>query len=198
MVSKGKATRDQILRQATDLASVGGLEGLTIGALASHTGMSKSGLFAHFGSKEALQVAVLEAVRSEFIFKVVSPARRFSGRRRIETLFGNWLAWASTNGYVGGCPFIAAAVEWDDREGPVRDAVYDALRLYQSYLARAAQQAIDAGEFRGDLDPDQFAYDLYAIELGFHNGYRLMRQSDAGAWTRAAFVRLVTDAAARH
>jgi AcrR family transcriptional regulator len=198
MMSKGKATRDQILRQATDLASVGGLEGLTIGALASHSGMSKSGLFAHFGSKEALQLAVLEAVRTEFVFEVVAPARKFTGRKRLEALSENWLAWASTNGYVGGCPFVAAAVEWDDREGPVRDAVQDALALWQSYLSRAAQQAIDAGEFRTDLDPAQFAFDAYAIELGFHNGHRLMGQTDAAKWTRAAFVRLITDALAPH
>jgi AcrR family transcriptional regulator len=198
MVRKGKTTRDQILRAATDLASVEGLEGLTIGALAAHTGMSKSGLFAHFGSKEALQLSVLESVRTEFILSVVVPARKFSGRQRLEALFENWLAWASTNGYKGGCPFVASAVEWDDREGPIRDAVYDALELWQGYLARAAQQAIDAGEFRADLDPAQLAFDVYAIELGFHNGFRLMGQSDAAVWTRAAFVRLVTDASAPH
>lgn len=198
MVKKGKATRDQILREATDLASVEGLEGLTIGALAFHTGMSKSGLFAHFGSKEALQLAVLEAVRTEFIVTVVAPARKHTGRARVEALFENWLAWASTNGYKGGCPFVAAAVEWDDRDGPIRDAVHDALALWQSYLARAAQQAIDAGEFRVDLDPAQFAFDVYAIELGFHNGHRLMGQKNAARWTRDAYARLIADASVRH
>ena len=93
---------------------------------------------------------------------------------------------------------MAAAVEWDDREGPVRDAVHDALALWQGYLARAAQWAVDAGEFRDDLDPAQVAYDVYATELGFHNGFRLMGQTDAERWTRVAFVRLVTDASSVH
>ncbi len=198
MASKGKATRDQILRQATDLASVDGLEGLTIGALASRTGMSKSGLFAHFGSKEALQLAVLETVGADFMGAVVSPARKFSGRARLEALFDNWLGWTSTNGRPGGCPFVAAAVEWDDKEGPVREALLDGLGLWQSYMARAAQQAIDGGEFRTDLDTAQFAFDVYALVLGYHNGFRLMAQTDAEAWTRAAFARLITDARARH
>lgn len=194
MISKGETTRESILRQATDVASVEGLEGLSIGGLASRTGMSKSGLFAHFGSKEALQLGVLDLVREQFIETVVLPARRYKGARRVEALFANWLAWASNNGFKGGCPYVAAAVEWDDKEGPVRDAVHDGLAMWQAYVARAAQQAIDAGEFRPDLDPKQFAHDMYAIELGFHNGYRLMRVPDVERYTTEAFRRLLADA----
>lgn len=190
---KGEATRDAILAQATELASVEGLEGLSIGALATHAGMSKSGLFAHFGSKTALQLAVIEAVREEFVRQVIEPARKYAGERRLRALADNWCDWTSTR-YRGGCPFIAAAAEFDDREGPVRDKIREILTLLHGYLAHAASKAVEAGEFRQDLDPDQFTHDFYAIVLGFNHSYRLMRDKRATRWAKAAIDRLMDDA----
>lgn len=196
-MNKGQRTRNRILDQALDLASVSGLEGLSIGTLARHTGMSKSGLFAHFGSKAALQKNVLEAAVARFIERVVEPGR--AGRRgiaRLDALFGNWLAWAEDDAHAGGCPFVAAAVEWDDREGPLRDYLVGVYEDWFNLIAGTARQAMADGDFRADLDTRQFAHDLYAICLGYHNASRLLRTPRADRYARAAYRRLVRDAGA--
>ncbi|MHA1536971.1 MAG: TetR/AcrR family transcriptional regulator [Alphaproteobacteria bacterium] len=198
-MSKGERTRKRILGQALDLASVIGLEGLSIGALASHTGMSKSGLFAHFGSKAALQCEVLEAAVAQFISRVVEPGR--TGRRgvaRLDALFGNWLAWAEEESHSGGCPFVAAASEWDDREGPVRDYLVGVYGDWFDLIEGTARQAMADGEFRGDLDVRQFAHDFYAVCLGYHNASRLLRDPQAQRYARVAYKRLVRDAGVAH
>ncbi len=196
-MSKGARTRQRILEQALDLASVRGLEGLSIGTLARHSGMSKSGLFAHFGSKAALLRDVLEAAVGQFISRVVEPGR--AGRRgvaRLDALFENWLAWAEDEAHAGGCPFVAAAAELDDREGPLRDYLVGVTKDWFDLIGGTARQAMADGAFRADLDPRQFAHDLYAVCLGYHNASRLLRDPQARRYAREAYRRLARDAGA--
>jgi len=192
---KGERTREAIVDQALDLATVRGLEALSIGALAAETGMSKSGLFAHFGSKEALQLAVLAAASARFAALVITPARdEARGLRRLIALVERWMAWANSGTLSGGCPFVAAQVEWDDRAGPVRDYLVWAQESWLGVLAAAAEKAVAQGDFRADLDPRAFAHDVYAIALGYHNAQRLLRDPNAETYARAAFRRLLKDA----
>ena len=173
---KGEATHGAILDHALDLASVHGLEGISIGALARETGLSKSGLFAHFGSKEALQLAVLEVASARFAAQVIKPSRdEARGLRRLIALVENWMNWANSETLSGGCPFVAAQVEWDDREGPVRDYLVWAQQTWLAVLGAAAEKAVAQGDFRDDLDTRAFAHDIYAIALGYHNAQRLLR-----------------------
>jgi AcrR family transcriptional regulator len=189
-MSKGERTRGAILDHALDLASVVGLEGLSIGALASHSGLSKSGLFAHFGSKEALQLATLKAASAAFIDQVMAPARsKPRGLERLRAMFENWLGWTERN--QGGCLFVTAAVELDDRDGPAREFLVGQQRSWLEALARQARYAAAGGELRADLDPEQFAFELYGLYLGYHNARRLQRDPDAGRRARAAFDTLV-------
>ncbi len=190
MVSKGEETRERILDRAMALAGIIGLEGLTIGHLARETGMSKSGLFAHFASKEELQLKVIETARQRFARDVFLPALRATrGEPRIQELFDHWLAWEKAR--VGGCPFTEASYELDDRPGPVRDALAAAQGEWVDALARAVEIAIDEGHFRDDVDPRQFACEMYGIFLAYHLYHRLLDAEDAADRARAAFDRLV-------
>jgi len=192
---KGERTKDAIISQALDLATVKGLEALSIGALASETGMSKSGLFAHFGSKEALQLAVLETASARFSEQVIQPSRAESrGILRLIALVENWLHWANSEQLSGGCPFVAAQVEWDDREGPVRDYLVWAQTSWLGVIAASAEKAVAQGDFRADLSTRGFAHDVYAIALGYHNAQRLLRDPNGEAYARDAFRRLLQDA----
>jgi AcrR family transcriptional regulator len=194
-MSKGSDTRQTILREAGNLASINGLSGVTIGALASHTGMSKSGLFRHFGSKDELQVATLKATIDRFIETVVRPALHTPrGLPRVRVLFERWLAWATGAGLPGGCLFIAASVELDDHPGQARDYLVETQHDWLELLATCGRKAVETGEFRTDLDCDQFAHEFNSILLGFHQAHRLLR--DPGAAVRASrqFDRLVEDA----
>jgi len=189
---KGELTREAILDRAVDLASVTGLEGLSIGTLAQETGLSKSGLFAHFGSKERLQVEILDAAAERFLDTVVRPARQAPhGEARIRALFDNWLAWASVQNVRGGCLFVAACFEFDDRPGPVQEHIVYLQRGWLDILARAVNKAVAAGDFRPGTDARQFAHDLYAIALGYHHAKRLLREPDAEARARSAFEALL-------
>jgi AcrR family transcriptional regulator len=195
-MTKGDETRSVILRQALDLSSEVGLEGLTVGALAKQVGMSKSGLYAHFESKEDLQSQVLDAAAALFVDVVVSKAlTRPRGLPRVEALFQNWLGW-TTEKLSGGCPFIAAATEYDDRPGPVRDTLVGHLLDVIGTIARAAQISVDEGHFRADLDVDQFAFEFWAILLAYHHFCRLMRQDDARKRAKRAFAALIRNAGA--
>jgi AcrR family transcriptional regulator len=192
---KGKRTREAIVDQALDLATVRGLEALSIGTLAAETGMSKSGLFAHFGSKEALQLAVLEVASARFAAQVIKPSRdEARGLRRLIVLVENWMAWANSETLSGGCPFVAAQVEWDDREGPVRDYLVWAQQTWLGVLAAAAEKTVAQGDFRDNLDTRAFAHDIYAIALGYHNAQRLLRDPNGEKYARDAFRRLLKDA----
>lgn len=162
------------------MASQVGLEGLSIGTLAKAVGLSKSGLFAHFNSLENLQIAVLERASSQFIDRVIVPAlRQPRGEPRLHTLFENWLAWEKAEIIPGGCPFIAASTEYDDRPGVVRDYLVQAQKDLISAIATAARIAVEEKHFRADLDTTQFAFDFYGIVLAFHHFGRLLNDANA-------------------
>ena len=196
-MSKGDTTRERILERASRLASRDGLEGISIGGLASELGLSKSGLFAHFGSKEELQLEILKATGQRFEAQVIRPALKAArGEPRVRQLFDNWLQWIQDDSSLGGCVFLAAATELDDREGRPRDLLVDLQRQLQDTLARAARTAVEAGHFRADLDCPQFAFELFSLLLGHSHFRRLLRDPRTDSRTRAAFARLLDSARA--
>ncbi len=195
--TKGEATREAILAHALGLATRIGFEGLTIGRLAEALQMSKSGLFAHFRSKEGLQLEILRFAGARMVETVVKPAFAVErGEPRVRALFDRWLAWEQSPDLPGGCPFMAASFELDDRPGPVRDFVVQNLRDWIDTLGGAARIAVQEGHFRADLDCDQFAYDCQGIGLSFVHASRLMRDPRARSRATAAFETLVRAARA--
>jgi AcrR family transcriptional regulator len=193
-VSKGEATRGVILDEAGQLARRVGLGGLTIGSLATQTGMSKSGLFAHFGSKESLQIQVVEHSSERFVDEVIRPALKAPrGVPRVRDLFERWLAWDSVE---GGCPLVAASFELDDQPGPVREHLVRVQRDWADTLATVFTSGIGEGHFRPDADPRQFAQDLQGVMLAYHMASRLLADGDAAARARRALDTLLATAAA--
>jgi AcrR family transcriptional regulator len=193
-VSKGEATRGIILDEAGQLARRVGLGGLTIGSLATQTGMSKSGLFAHFGSKESLQIQVIEHSSERFVDEVIRPALKAPrGVPRVRDLFERWLAWDSVE---GGCPLVAASFELDDQPGPVREHLVRVQRDWADTLATVFTSGIGEGHFRPDADPRQFAQDLQGVMLSYHMASRLLADGDAAARARRALDTLLATAAA--
>ncbi|HUO86105.1 MAG TPA: TetR/AcrR family transcriptional regulator [Thermoanaerobaculia bacterium] len=192
-MSKGDDTKATILRRAVADASRFGLAGLTIGNLARGVGLSKSGLFAHFGSKDDLELQVLETGVELFVARVMAPAfKARRGRPRIDALFEGWLAWESHPELPGGCLFVALANELDDRPGALRDRLVAYQRDWIGAIATAARIAVDEGHFRADLDCEQFAYDFYSIELAYHHFKRLLRDADSERRARTAYAELLT------
>lgn len=191
-MAKGEATREAILERALSMATQTGLEGLTMGSLAKEVGFSKSGLFAHFQSKEQLQLDVLETAVARFIETVMAPAlRERRGEPRVRALFDRWLEWEDAPFLPGGCPFVSFATELDDRPGPVRDRLVGYQRDWLQALATAARIAVDEQHFRSDLDSAQFAFSLYSIILSYHYYSRLLRDPAAEALARRAFETLL-------
>lgn len=192
-VSKGEETRRGALSAALELASREGLAGVTIGRLAEHVGLSKSGLFAHFHSKESLDVEILREAIDRFTTHVVVPALKARrGEARVAALFEGWLRWPSN--FSGGCIFVAAAVELDDQPGPVREVLVSSQRDWVDTLATAVRIAVEEGQFRPDLDVRQVAHELYCLGLGHHMESRLLRDPEGGARTRVTFQRLLDNA----
>lgn len=188
-MSKGEETRQAILSRAFELATVVGVSGLSIGRLAEETGLSKSGLFAHFGSKEALEVAVVEEASRQFVQEVMVPAlRQPRGEPRLRALFDRWVAWGQR---PGGCFFVSASTELDDRPGPPHDALVRALKDWVDELAKAVRIAVSEGHFRADVDPDQVAFELYSVMLGMHTFYRFLRDPVSLDRARTSFERLL-------
>lgn len=191
-MGKGEQTRDAILERAIRLASQVGLEGLTIGRLAGALDLSKSGLFAHFASKEALQVQTLERAGEQFVEVVVRPAlAEPRGEPRLRALFERWLRWPELVPQPGGCLFVQAAAELDDRPGPARDLLVALQREWLAALATAVRSARAEGHFRRDVDPEQVAFELLGIMLSTHHAARLLRDPKAAARARRAFERLL-------
>jgi AcrR family transcriptional regulator len=192
---KGEQTRAAILDEALALASRFGLEGLSIGSLATALGMSKSGLFAHFGSKEHLQLRTLERVQARFERAVFQPALAHAvGLPRLRAVFENWLAWLERKKEVpGGCTILAAAAEYDDRPGPVRDQLLAGQRELRGAVAKAVRGAIEARHLARGADPWQMTFEIFGIVLAAHHEQRLLGDARAGARARAAFERLVAD-----
>jgi AcrR family transcriptional regulator len=193
--TKGDATRKRILDHALQLAGRHGLMGLTIGELAADLQLSKSGLFAHFKSKERLQLDVLDAAAAHFAEHVLVPAiARPRGLERLRAMFENWLAWIHSNQPSSGCIFIAGAMEWDDREGPVRDALVHWFDELHRVMERAVRLCVEAGQLPADLDTSAFAYDMHGVAMKFHLDLRLMRSPVALERARSAFDRLLSRA----
>ena len=194
-LTKGEQTRAAILDEALKVASKLGLEGLTIGGLADATGMSKSGLFAHFGSREDLQLAVLEHAAQRYGETVLMPALKIErGLPRLRAMFAHWLDWTLASGLPGGCIMIAAAAEYDDRPGPIRDAVIANQHRGNAVTRKAVRLAIEEGHLRADTDPEQIAFELLGIVLASHNHRRLLGDKEARKRALTAFEQLV----ARH
>ncbi len=197
MVGKGEQTRATILDEALAQASRRGFESLTIGGLAEATGMSKSGLFAHFGSREDLQVAAIEAAAARFTEMVFLPALKAKrGMPRLRALFDHWMDWTERAGLSHGCPMQAAAIEFDDRPGAVRDAVVEHFARLEREVTRAVELAVSQGHFRADLDVPQFVFELMGIVFACQHGARLFDPHRARARARDAFERLAASAAA--
>jgi AcrR family transcriptional regulator len=195
--SKGEQTREAILEAALTLASQVGLEGLTIGRLAGSLDLSKSGLFAHFRSKEALQVQTLDRAAARFEEVVVRPALRAArGEPRLRALFENWLRWPKLVPQPGGCIFVAAAIELDDRPGAARDRLVRLQRDWLDVIAGAVRLSVQEGHFHRQVDPRQFAFELYGIMLVCHHFGRLLRDPGAPDRARDAFEALVARARA--
>lgn len=177
---RGEETRLKILRTAIDLASAEGLEPLSIARLAEATGLSKAGLYGHFGSKEDLQVAVVNAAGEDFTANVVVPARTAErGLDKLLELLFDWMDYTRSRDLRGGCFFAAAAAEFDDRPGPVRDAVAALSESWIHILEREVRAAIRADEVHDDTDPMQMAFELHALPLGANWGRRLFHWEDA-------------------
>ena len=185
--TKGERTRATILDEALRIVSKAGLDGLTIGTLADATGMSKSGLFAHFGSREDLLLAVLAHGQAEFTEVVFQPAMaKPRGLPRLRAMFVNWLDWTESAELPGGCPMIGGASEYDDKPGPVRDLLAGGQRAWIETLKRAVRQAVEEDQLARDTDPEQIAFEIFGIALVVHHhrrllGYRKARERALGA-----------------
>lgn len=189
---KGEETRAQILEAAVQQASEGGFESITIGSLAGRTGLSKSGLFAHFGSRTDLQIAALDEAARRFTQAVFLPALKAPrGLKRLQSLFEHWITWPEHAHLSGSCPMQAASAEYDDQPGPMRDAVADRQRHLAGELAKAVQLAIDSGELRADADPRQFVFEMFGLVLAYYHTQRLLGDGGASARALAGFRRLV-------
>jgi len=190
-MSKGNKTRAAILDHAGELATAVGLEGVTIGRLADDLSLSKSGLFAHFRSKEELQMQTIEHQRERFVNAVVRPVLSTpGGEARVRALFEQWMTWRKMN--PGGCFFTAASFELDDRPGRPRDRLAQLQGEWLQSIAKVAESAVKRGEFRADTDPAQWASECYGIMLSYHLAEQLLKDSGAEARARRSFEDLVT------
>lgn len=185
-------TRQRILHSGLDLMSEAGLSGVTLGLLAEQTGISKSGLFAHFRSKEELQIALLRQMAETATAHVVLPALAApEGLPRLEALVGRWLGWTREAGLRGGCPIAAALFELDDVEGAVRDQALAMEGEWRGLLTGLVQAAAGLGHLRHDLDADQFVWELCGIYLSHHASYRFVRDPKADVRAATAFQALI-------
>jgi AcrR family transcriptional regulator len=196
LLAKGRQTRAAILDAALALASHNGLEGLSIGALADAMQMSKSGVFAHFGSREELQISVIRDYHDRFEAEVFAPAMvQPRGLPRLTELFERWVQRVSVE-IDSGCIYISGAVEFDDRPGPVRDALADMVRTWQAALERAIRIAVDCGHLRADCDTQQMLFEIHGLILALHHDARFLRLPGALDRARTGFARVVRDSAA--
>ena len=189
--SKGQQTHATILDAALGLAAHMGLEGLSIGALAELTGMSKSGVFAHFGSREELQIAVVREYHARFEAEVFAPAMdQPRGLPRLRALIERWLKRVSHE-IDSGCIYISGAVEFDDRPGPVRDALAQMVQTWRRALQRALEQAVQVGHLRADTDVQQMLFEIHGLILALHHDARFLRTPGAIDRARAGFERIL-------
>lgn len=172
--------------------SQSGLAGVTLGVLAEQVGMSKSGLFAHFRSKEDVQIELLSHMAEFATTRVVEPSMTADeGLPRLQALVRNWFGWAQRAGLPGGCPVAAGLFEFDDVEGRVRNKILEMEAEWRGLLTELVQRAVELGHFRHDLDVEQFVWELCGIYLGHHAAHRFLRAGDADARAQTAFEALV-------
>ena len=183
---RGNATRESILQAAADIASIQGLDGLTIGRLATELGMSKSGLFAHFGSKEELQLATIDAARRRFVDHVIRPSRGLPrGRARLEAMLDDLLGYYRAETFPGGCFFHNVKAEFDSRpDTAVRAVMAEEVRQFMAFLEREVRKTQDAGELDPSLDPAQIAFELDALGSAANSHFQILR--DPAVFDRAA------------
>jgi AcrR family transcriptional regulator len=187
--ARGLRTRSAILRRAVDIASAEGLEGLTVGRLADELGMSKSGLFAHFGSKEELQLATVEMARQIFIDQITRPALSApKGMPRLWSIIDRWLAHIERGIFKGGCFFTAASFEFDSRRGPVRDRIAEIMREWLNVLMRALEQAQAAGHMKPNVDPAYLAFEIQSLAIGGHWANQLLDDHQSYSRSRAVML----------
>jgi AcrR family transcriptional regulator len=195
-LQKGLQTRAMILEAALALAANKGLEGLSIGLLAEVTGMSKSGVFAHFGSREELQISVIREYHVKFEEEVFLPAvREARGLPRLRALFERWVRRVSFE-IDSGCIYISGAVEFDDRPGPVRDALATMVQTWQDALTRSIQLAIDEGQLSSGIDARQLMFEIHGLILALHHDARFLRNPGSVERARRGFERVLAHALA--
>jgi AcrR family transcriptional regulator len=195
--TKGETTRALILEAAVQQASEGGFESITIGTLAERTKLSKSGLFAHFGSRQELQIAAMDEAGRRFTEAVFLPALKAPrGLKRMRALFEGWVRWPEMARLSGSCPLYAAAAEYDDKPGSMRDAVVERQALLARELAKTVHMAIETGELDAHADPEQIAFEMIGIVLAMRQSQGLMGDGKAASRAAAAFNRLVDSALA--
>ena len=188
---KGELTRVAILDVALDLASRNGLEGLTIGLLAEKMSMSKSGVFAHFGSREDLQIEVVKLYHRHFEQEVFYPSiKEVRGLPRLRGMFARWIKQVTIE-ISSGCIYISGAVEYDDRPGQIRDQLVSMVDTWQKALCRCVRQSIEAGHLRSDTDADQLVYEMYGLILGLHHDARFLKKAGSEERAQAGFDRLI-------
>ncbi|GAB3434338.1 TetR/AcrR family transcriptional regulator [Massilia solisilvae] len=188
---KGEMTRAAILDEALQLASRDGLEGLTIGVLADRMNMSKSGVFAHFGSREDLQMEVIRLYHHRFEQEVFYPSiSEPRGMPRLVAMFERWVKRVSVE-IASGCIYISGAVEYDDRPGPIREQLVSMVQAWQNALLRCVQQAIDSGHLKSDTDAQQMVFEMYGLILALHHDARFLRIPGAVDRARRGFERLI-------
>jgi AcrR family transcriptional regulator len=191
-VADALKTRDSIVLRARDVASVEGLEGVTIGRLADDLGMSKAGVIGHFGTKTELQRAALESAQETFTRDVVGPSEGMErGLSRLLAICDSWVAHVSRPAFPGGCFFTAASCEFDGRGGPVHDEVRDGIRLWRRVLAREVRGAVESGELDDSVDPKQAAFELYALIMGLNQEIQLFADAQGPARARRAMRRVL-------
>jgi AcrR family transcriptional regulator len=192
MTNSATSTRERILHQGLALMSQSGLAGVTLGVLADQVGMSKSGLFAHFRSKEDVQIELVSHMAEFAMAHVVKPSMTASeGLPRLQALVRNWFGWAQRAGLPGGCPVAAGLFEFDDVEGRVRDKILEMEAEWRGLLAELVRRAVELRHFRRDLDVEQFVWELCGIYLGHHAAHRFLRAADADARAQTAFRALI-------
>jgi AcrR family transcriptional regulator len=194
----GHRTRSLILQAAFEIVCTHGFAGVTFGNLARRIGMSKSGLFAHFKSIEQLHRELIEHIGNVFRSEVVFPALDVAqGLPRLEATISNWLTWAARPTALGGAPLLAGFFEFDDREGSVRDSLFEEGIGWCTHLRQLVIQAVAMGDFRQDLESEQFVFELCGIYFSFHVSERFMRDSGARGFAIVAVEELVNRARRR-
>ena len=191
-MAKGSRTRSRILTAAVETACINGFNGLNLQPLADRVGLTKSGLYAHFGSKEVLQVAALEHAAGLFQATVVAPAKTAAaGLPRLRGVFERWLEWPGGAGLPGHCPFFAAAVEFDDVDGPVRERLMRLFRDFREVLEQLVASSVRHAHLAAGTSPRQFVHELVALRYAHHWGRDFMREPATAEHTRVAFAALV-------